>query len=67
MNVTAGSISAYPDDIIQTKALIIPNTTNKLITSVNIDDESLSFATNWKKTIVTLNQEITIIFITKFH
>ena len=44
MHVTTGSISASPYEIIQTKLLSIPNTTNKLDNSVNIDDESLYFS-----------------------
>ena len=39
LHITTGIISASPDKIIQTKPLLRPNTTNKLDTSVNIDNE----------------------------
>ena len=48
-HVIADSISASPDDTIQTKPLSIPITTNMLATAVNIDDKSQSFATPKKQ------------------
>ena len=47
--VTTGSISASPDDLIQTKSLSIAQSTNKLDTSMNIYDEYKSFETPRKK------------------
>ena len=57
VHVTTGNISALPNDIIQSKTLSIPNTTNKLDTSVNIYDTSHFFETPRKKIHCTKNKQ----------
>ena len=60
VHVTTGNISALPNDIIQSKTLSIPNTTNKLDTSVNIYEASLFLKPPENKNRFPLHQEQTV-------
>ena len=60
-HVTTSYISAYLDDIIKTKPISIPNTTNKLDIFVNVDKKSESFVMPIKTTTVSLNLLLAII------
>ena len=65
-HVTTGVISASMDDIIQTKPLSIPNTTNKLDLDVNIDAESQYFVTSRKHNHGATEPSAKMMFLTRF-